>query len=83
MKEGKSTAAGEGPEEGGGGRGEYDQSIEHHLKVVCRLIVLLNKLLLLYMMFSDEIATVDVRAQKKRSRHPSKSPVSSNRDSVN
>ncbi len=62
MKEGKSAAAGEGPEEGGGGRGEYDRSIKNHLKFVCRLIVLLNKLLLLYMMFSDEIATVDVRA---------------------
>jgi hypothetical protein len=62
MKEGKSAAAGEGPKEGGGGRGEYDQSIEHHLKVVRGLIVLLNKLLLLYMMFSDEIATVDIRA---------------------
>jgi hypothetical protein len=33
MKEGKSAAAGEGPEEGGGGRGEYDQSIKHHLKM--------------------------------------------------
>jgi hypothetical protein len=82
MKEGKSAAAGEGPEESGGGRGEYDRSIKHHLKVVRRLIVLLNKLLLLYMMFSDEIATVEVRAQKKRSRPPSESPVSSNRDSV-
>ncbi len=59
-------AAGEGPKEGGGGRGEYDRSIEHHLKVVRRLIVLLNELLLLYMIFSDEIATVHIRAQKKR-----------------
>ena len=82
MKEGKSAAAGEGPEKGGSGRGEYNQSIKHHLKVVRRLIVLLNKLLLLYMMFSNEIATVDVRAQKKRSRYPSKSSVSSNRDFV-
>ena len=45
MKEGKSTAAGEGSEEGGGGRGEYKQSMEHHLKIVRRLIVLLNELL--------------------------------------
>ncbi len=45
MKEGKSAAAGEGSEEGGGGQGEYEQSIEHHLKVVRRLIVLLNELL--------------------------------------
>jgi hypothetical protein len=82
MKEGKSAAAGEGSEEGGGGRGEYKQSMEHHLKIVRRLIVLQTNYFLLYMMFSNEIATVDVRARKKRSRHPSKSPVSSNRDSV-
>ncbi len=45
MKEGKSAAAGEGSKEGGGGQGEYDRSIKHHLKVVQRLIVLLNELL--------------------------------------
>jgi hypothetical protein len=39
MKEGKSAAASEGSEEGGGGRGEYEQSMEHHFKVVRRLIV--------------------------------------------
>jgi hypothetical protein len=45
MKEGKSAAAGEGSKDGGGGRGEYDRSIEHLLNVVRRLIVLLNELL--------------------------------------